>query len=109
MVTLRLVSDIASAVESMKRVAAYTQEQFGARVQFEPFLAESGQRVLWLNSFIDEAALVEWEMAMGDSGLRAEVIGPILEVVSLEMLDPTSDPRLEALRANAIQLRSLLA
>jgi hypothetical protein len=109
LVTLRLVGDAATAAESMKRVSAYTQEHFGSRVLFEPFLDEDSQRVVWLNTFADDGALAEWEMAMGESGLREEVLGPILDVVSLEMLDPTSDPRLEALRTNSVQLRSLLA
>lgn len=109
LVTLRLVSDIPSAVNSMKRVASYTEEHFGARVRFEPFLNEESRRVLWVNFFVDEAALADWELAMGESGLREEVLGPILEVVSLEMLEPTSDARLEGLRANSVQLRSLLS
>jgi hypothetical protein len=109
LVTLRLVGDAATAAEAMKRVSAYTQEHFGSRVLFEPFLDEDNQRVVWLNSFADDDALAEWEIAMGESGLREEILGPILDVVSLEMLDPTSDPRLETLRTNSVQLRSLLA
>jgi hypothetical protein len=108
LVALRLVSDLDSAAALMKRVAAYTMEHFGDRFRFEPFINEDSGRVVWLNSAADEDTAVEWEHAMRETGIRAEVMGPTLELISVELLDPISDPRLDNLRANSTQLRSLL-
>jgi hypothetical protein len=64
---------------------------------------------VWLNSAADEVTLVRWERAMRESGIRAQVMGPTLEPIAVELLDPTTDPRLEALRVRSTQLRPLLA
>lgn len=108
-VTLQLVGDVDSAVAAMKRVVAYNRERFGDRVTFEPFIDEATGRVIWLNSFADETTVAEWERAMRESGIRDEVIGPIFEVVSLELLTPITDPRLDELKRQAVELRSLLS
>jgi hypothetical protein len=107
-VTLQLVGDIDSAVAAMKRVVAYNEEHFGDRVQFEPFINEDTGRVIWLNSFADESTVAEWEHAMRESGIRAEVIGSIFDVVSVELLTPITDPRLDELKQQAVELRSLI-
>ena len=44
---------------------------------------------------------------MRDSGIRAEIPG-IFEVVSVELLTPITDPRIERHRKNWITLRSLI-
>jgi hypothetical protein len=108
LVTLRLVSDIESATALMRRVAAYTEQNFGDRLRFEPFINKDTGKVVWLNSAADEETLVEWEQAMRETGLRDEVMGPTLEPVSVELLDPITDPRLDTLRANSTLLHSLL-
>ncbi len=108
LVTLRLVSDVVTAAALMKRVADYTTEQFGDQVRFEPFINDEDGRVIWLNSFADEDTLVRWERAMRESGIRAQVMGPTLQPISVELLDSISDPRLDDLRTNSTQLRSLL-
>jgi hypothetical protein len=108
LVTLRLVSDAKTAAAVMKRVADYTKEHFGDDLRFEPFIDDDSGRVIWLNSAADEDTLVRWEQAMRESGIRAQVMGPTLEPITIDLLDPITDPRLEALRANSTQLRSLL-
>jgi hypothetical protein len=108
LVTLRLVSDLETAATLMKRVAGYTKEHFGDDIRFEPFIDEDNGRVIWLNSAADEDTLVRWEHAMRESGIRAQVMGPALEPISIELLDPVTDPRLDELRAHSTELRSLL-
>lgn len=108
LVTLRLVGDVDTAAALMKRVADYTTEHFGDQLRFEPFIDDDHGRVIWLNSAADEDTLVRWERAMRETGLRAEVMGPTLEPIRVELLDPISDPRLDDLRAYSTQLRSLL-
>jgi hypothetical protein len=107
LVTLRLVSDAETAATLMKQVANYTRDHFGDDLRFEPFIDDHSGRVIWLNAAVDEDTLVRWEQAMRESGIRERVMGT-LELVTVELLDPITDPRLERLRANATQLRSLL-
>lgn len=109
LVTLKLVGDVDAAEDLMKKVAGYTAEQFGDRVHFDPFIDDANGRVVWLNSFSDEDTLVAWERAMRESGLRAQVMGPTFEPERVELLDPIVDPRLDELRGNSTQLRSLLS
>ncbi len=45
---------------------------------------------------------------MRESGNRAEIIGSIFEVVSVELLTPVTDPRLDELKRQSVELRSLL-
>jgi hypothetical protein len=108
LVTLRLIGDVETAAALMKRVADYTREHFGDDLRFEPFINDDRGRVIWLNSAADEDTLVTWERAMRESGLRDQIMGPVLEPISVELLDPITDPRLDDLRAHSTQLRSLL-
>ena len=45
---------------------------------------------------------------MRESGIRAEIIGSIFDVVSVELLTPITDPRLDELKRQAVELRLLL-
>ena len=108
LVTLQLVSDAKTAAALMKRVADFTKEHFGDDLRFEPFIDDDSGRVIWLNTAADEETLARWEQAMRESGIREQVMGPTLEPLTVELLDPITDPRLKALRSNSMQLRSLL-
>ena len=108
-VTYRLTGDIETAKDVMRRAAAYTGEHFGDRLTFDPYVDEASGKVLWVNAAVDEDTLVEWEQDMGDkTGLRVEVMS-VLEPVSMDILDPITDPRLERLREAGTMMKSMLA
>lgn len=108
-ITYRLVGDADIAKDVMRRAAAHTREHFGDRVTFDPFIDEASSKVIWVNSFKDEDTLVEWEQDMGDkTGLRVEA-RRVLEPVSMDVLDPIADPRLEFLRESGTMMESMLA
>ncbi len=107
-VTYRLIGDIETATDVMKRAAAYTKEHFGDRLIFDPFVNLDARKVIWVNTAVDESTLVEWEADMGDkTGFRAEVLS-VLEPLSMDVLDPITDPRLERLRSAATMMTSML-
>lgn len=108
-VTYRLTGDIEAAKDVMRRAASYTQEHFGDRLTFDPFVDEASGKVIWVNTAVDEDTLVEWEHDMGDTtGFRVEAMG-VLEPVSMDILDPITDPRLERLREAGTMMESMLA
>ena len=108
-VTYRLTGDIETAKDVMRRAAAYTQEHFGDRLTFDPFVNEATGKVIWVNTAADENTLVDWEADMGDkTGFRVEAMS-VLEPVSMDVLDPITDPRLERLREAGTMMTSMLA
>lgn len=108
-VTYRLTGDIRTAKDVMRRAAAYTSEHFGDRLIFDPFVNEATRKVIWVNTAVDEDTLVEWEADMGDkTGFRVEARN-VLEPVSMDILDPITDPRLKRLREAATMMTSMLA
>lgn len=108
LVTLKLTGAPESAEEISKRIAEYNTKNFGNKVKWEPFIDEDTGRITWLNWVADVDTLLEWEKAMRDSGLRAEAIPDIFEVLKVEILTPVTDSRLKRHMENWIQLRSLL-
>ncbi len=107
-VTYRLTGGIETAKDLMRNVAAYTREHFGDRLTFEPFVNEASGKVIWVNSAVDENTLVEWEADMGDkTGFRVEAMS-VLAPVSMDVLDPITDPRLERLREAGTMMTSML-
>ena len=108
LITLKLTGELESAEDISKRIADYTAKNFGDRVKWEPFIDEDTGRVVWLNWLADVDTLLEWEKAMRYSGLRAEAIPDIFEILRVEILTQVTDPRLMGYMENWIQLRSLL-
>lgn len=107
-VSYRLIGDIDTARDLMKRVANYTNEHFGDRLTFDPFVNEASGEVIWVNTAADEDALVEWEADMGDeTGFRDETAN-LFEFVGMYVLDPITDPRLEHLRDAGTAMTSML-
>lgn len=107
-VTYRLTGDLETAKDVMRRVAAYTREHFADRLTFDPYVNEESGRVIWVNAAVDEDSLVDWEADMGDkTGFRVECMS-LLEPVSMDLLDPVVDPRLERLREASTMMTSML-
>ena len=107
-VTYKLVGDIEAARDVMRRAAAYTDGRFGDRMVFDPFVNEETGKVIWVNSAADTDTLIDWEQAMGEeTGFRAEAMS-LLEFLSMDVLDPVTDPRLVQLREVSTMMQSML-
>ncbi|HEY5578308.1 MAG TPA: hypothetical protein VIL12_01320 [Acidimicrobiia bacterium] len=107
-IILRLTGDLDVAKDIMRRVSAFTRENYGDRLIFDPYIDESTNKVIWVNSAVDEETAVSWERDMGDvTRLRDEVM-QVMEMVSMDILDPITDPRLERIRNAGTILKSML-
>lgn len=102
-----VLTDFDSVEAVMREVASYTEDRFGDKFTFQPFGNEDTNEVVFVNSAVDEATMADWLEAMGDdTGFRNAVLTN-MEIKSVELLDPTFDPRLDYLREGASQLRPL--
>ena len=102
-----VLTDFDSVEAVMKNVASYTEDRFGDKFTFQPFGNADTNEVIFVNSAVDEATMADWLEAMGDETGFREVVMTNMEIKSVELLDPTSDPRLDYLREGASQLRPL--
>ena len=91
----------------MSQVLAYTDERFGDNFTFQPFANDETNEVVFVNSAVDESTMADWLEAMGDETGFREVVMINMEISSVELLDPFTDPRLDYLREGASQLRPL--
>ena len=106
-VRYRVLTDFDAVGAIMRRVAEYTEDRFGDNFTFQPFSNEDTNEVVFVNSAVDEATMADWLEAMGDDTGFREVVLTNLEITSVELLDPSSDPRLDYLREGASQLKPL--
>lgn len=107
-VVMQLKGDLLVAKALMQEVASYTREHYGDRFVFDPYVDLVTGRVVWLNAVSDEEALVQWEQDMGEkTGFRSRV-REILEPISIDILDPIDDPRLDQLRNASTMMNSML-
>ena len=102
-----VLTDFDSVEAVMKKVASYTEDRFGDKFTFQPFANEDTNEVVFVNSAVDEPTMADWLEAMGDDTGFREVVLTNMEIRSVELLDPSSDPRLAYLREGASQLRPL--
>jgi len=102
-----VLTDFDSVEAVMKKVASYTEDRFGDKFTFQPFANEDANEVVFVNSAVDEPTMADWLEAMGDDTGFREVVLTNMEIRSVELLDPSSDPRLAYLREGASQLRPL--
>ena len=106
-VRYKVLTDLTAVEPVIKRLATYTKERFGDKFTFEPFANEGTNEVIFVNSAINDATLVDWLEALGDPTGFRNILLANMEITSIELLDPMNDPRLDTFQEGSSILRPL--